>query len=134
MNDIIRRKFRAQEGQTLVEFALVVPLLLLIVFGIIQFGVAFNDYLSLTDGVRAGARKAAVSRHENDPVGVTKGAIRKAASDLDVSEDTLRIEVESSWRHGEDVVVKATYPFEISLLGKVVHSGRLESKTTERVE
>ena len=134
MNDMLRRKFRAQEGQTLVEFALVVPLLLLIVFGIIQFGVAFNDYLSLTDGVRAGARKAAVSRHEYDPVAATKGAVRKAASDLDVSEDTLRIEVQSSWRHGEDVVVKATYPFEISLLGNVVHSGRLESKTTERVE
>ena len=131
---MIRRKFKAQEGQTLVEFALVVPLLLLIVFGIIQFGVAFNDYLSLTDGVRAGARKAAVSRHENDPIEATKAAVRRSASDLDPSEDKLRIQVSSSWRHGEDVVVTASYPFEISLLGKVVHSGRLESKTTERVE
>ncbi len=46
----------------MVEFAMVLPILLVLVFGIIQFGIVFNHYLTLTDAVRAGARQAAVSR------------------------------------------------------------------------
>ena len=48
----------------MVEFALVVPILCVILFGVIQFGVLYNDYVTLTDATRVGARKAAVSRHE----------------------------------------------------------------------
>ena len=37
------------------EFALVLPLLALLLFGVIQFGVFFHQYVTLTDAVRAGA-------------------------------------------------------------------------------
>ena len=46
----------------MVEFAMVLPILLMLVFGIIQFGITFNHSLTLTDAVRVGARQAAVSR------------------------------------------------------------------------
>ena len=52
-----RRKMRQEQGQTMVEFALVMPVLLLVIFGIIQFGVLYNDYISLTDATRVGARR-----------------------------------------------------------------------------
>ena len=42
-------------GQAIVEFAIVLPLLLALVLGIVQFAIAFNNYLTLTDAVRAGA-------------------------------------------------------------------------------
>jgi hypothetical protein len=38
------------------------------------------------------------------------------------------------WVHGQDVVVTATYPYSINLLGFVIASGSLTSKTTERIE
>jgi hypothetical protein len=44
------------------------------------------------------------------------------------------VTVESDWGPGDDVVVRAAYPYEISLLGLVVQAGDLESETTERVE
>ena len=44
------------------EFALVFPILALLLFGVIQFGLVFNNYITMTDAIRAGARKAAVSR------------------------------------------------------------------------
>jgi Flp pilus assembly protein TadG len=40
-------------GQTMVEFALVLPILLVLLFGIIQFGITFKDYVTLTDAVRS---------------------------------------------------------------------------------
>ena len=51
-----------ERGQTMTEFALVLPVLALILFGIIQFGIVFNNYVTLTDAARAGARKAATGR------------------------------------------------------------------------
>lgn len=116
----------------MVEFALVLPLLALILFGVIQLGTALNDYLELTDAVRTGARTAAVSRHEDDPAATTIAKVRAAAGGLD--QVKLGVTVSSPWEHGTDVVVSATYPYEISLLGLVVRAGSLTSSTRERVE
>ncbi len=47
---------RRDEGVAAVEFALVVPILLLLVFGIIGFGTLFGQQLALNNGIRQGAR------------------------------------------------------------------------------
>jgi Flp pilus assembly protein TadG len=114
------------------EFALVLPLLALLLFGVIQFGIAFNNYISLTDAVRAGARKGAVARQLADPVGETIAQVRASGTDLKPAD--LQISVTSTWKAGDPVVVSASYPYSISLLGVVVKSGRMNSKTTDRVE
>ena len=119
----------------MVEFALCLPLIALVLFGVIQFGITFNNYITLTDAVRAGARKATVSR-DLGPVGATtavKQAVRDAATDLNQTQLTPDV-VAATWTHGSDVTVSATYPYSIDLLGVVVKSGTLKSSTTERVE
>jgi Flp pilus assembly protein TadG len=126
---------RNERGQTLVEFALVLPILSLLLLGVIQFGVAFNNYITLTDAVRAGARKGAVGRHLQDPEAAVRQTINTAASG-NLKPADLQITVNSSWAQGSDVTVTATYPYQIKLLGfgVTVTSGRLSSSTTERVE
>jgi Flp pilus assembly protein TadG len=115
-----------------VEFAIVVPLVLLLLLAIFQCGVVFNHYISLTDATRAGARQAAVGRSVADPTGATVSKVRASAVNLDQAQ--LGVTVQSSWAQGADVTVRATYPYAVSLLGLVVHTGTLESVTTERVE
>lgn len=116
----------------MVEFALVIPILCVVLFAVIQFGVLYNDYVTLTDATRVGARKAATSRHEANPVGVTVAKVQSSASGLDLAK--LSVSVTGTWAHGEDVTVAASYPYSVNLLGVVVASGDLESETTERVE
>ncbi len=116
----------------MVEFAIVLPLLVVLLFGIIQFGIVFNNYVALTDAVRAGAREGAVARQTADPGGATKTAVRTSAANLD--QTNLAVSVTSSWAPGSDVTVTASYPYSIKLLGWVVTAGNLTSKTTERVE
>ena len=116
------------------EFALVLPILSLLLFGVIQFGLVFNNYLTLTDAVRAGARKGAVGRHLSDPQGSATTAVRDAATDLRQSDLNVSVSANPGWTPGAEVTVSANYPYRISLLGLVLRSGRMNSTTKERVE
>jgi Flp pilus assembly protein TadG len=51
-----------ERGAAVVEFALALPILLLIAVGTAQFGLILNDYITMTDAVRTGARQFAISR------------------------------------------------------------------------
>ena len=114
------------------EFAIVLPVLMLVVFAIIQLGVLFTNYQALTDAVRAGARVGAVSRLAADPPGATVQKVKDAAADLNPAK--LTVTVNSGWHHGDDVTVTATYPYSLNLFGLVVKAGSLSSTTVERVE
>ncbi len=51
---------KARRGTTTVEFALVAPLLIFLLFGIIEFGIMVKDVVGLNQAAREGARVAAV--------------------------------------------------------------------------
>jgi Flp pilus assembly protein TadG len=127
-----RGQKHSDKGQAFVEFALVLPALLLIVLGIVQFGRMYNNYETITNATRAGARVAAVSRSSSNPVSATVQAVKNAAPNLDASQ--LNVTVSSTWQTGGTVTVTATYPYSVDLMGIVVKSGTLSSSTTERVE
>src|SRR5437870_9048012 len=113
------KRVHEQRGQTMVEFATVLPILCMLLFGAIQFGILFNSYVTLTDAVRAGARKAAVSRQitGTTPQQACIDQIKSSASDLDLSK--LQATCTSDWQPTSTVTVTATYPYSISLLGLV---------------
>ena len=114
------------------EFALVLPILALLLFAVIQFGILWNNYVTVTDAARAGARKGAVGRYVANPAASAEQAVRDSAQNLDQSK--LTVSVSSTWQPGDTVTVRASYPYQLSLLGVVVQSGQLTSTTTERVE
>jgi Flp pilus assembly protein TadG len=127
----------SQKGQAIVEFALVLPILMAILLGIIQFGIVFNNYITLTDATRAGARKAAVSRFLNDNGASAKQAVSDAAAGLDLSKlnPTISVTASPDWNSpGGTVTVSASYPYSLNILGWTVVSGNLNSTTRERLE
>jgi Flp pilus assembly protein TadG len=150
MTDHMRGRWNRERGQAVVELALVLPLFLMLLLGIVQFGTVFRDYVALTDATRVGARQASVSRSlqppsSREPTIVTK--IHNAGINLDSNKMTITVELrdpagtlktpnsaEASWVQSGDVTVRATYPFKISLFGQVFYTGTLQSRTTERIE
>jgi Flp pilus assembly protein TadG len=55
------RRHKSERGANLVEFALVAPFLILLLFGIIEFAWVFAQDLTVKHGAREGARLAAVT-------------------------------------------------------------------------
>ena len=55
-----RRRFHGDDGSIIAESALLVPFFVLLLFGMLEFGGAFRDYLTLSNGVTTGARQAAI--------------------------------------------------------------------------
>ena len=66
-------RLQREDGQAFVEFVIVLPLLVMLVLGICQFGLAFHNYLSITDATRVGARAAAVKRTAGACAAATHG-------------------------------------------------------------
>ncbi len=57
----------ADEGGSLVEFALVLPMMLMLMTGMFSFGICLNNYIILTNAVNAGARGMALARNQTTP-------------------------------------------------------------------
>lgn len=58
---------RRAGGQSLAEFALAAPVLVLILFGIIELGILLNVYIGLTNSAREAARAGAIFRYTGSP-------------------------------------------------------------------
>ena len=66
MKNIGINKIKDQKGSNIIEFAIILPILVVILFGIFQFGLAFNNYITVTHAAREGARLAAVDLENED--------------------------------------------------------------------
>jgi len=69
------RSLKREHGQDLIELALVLPLLLIIMMGVLDLGRAFNTYMVLTNGAREGARLGA--RNPYDVTAINEAALHE---------------------------------------------------------
>jgi Flp pilus assembly protein TadG len=70
----IIRPLRNSRGQALVEFALVIPIFLLLVLGMMDVGIVLNQYLVVTEAAREGVRSAALGSSDTISIAVAKSA------------------------------------------------------------
>lgn len=82
--------FRDQRGQAMVELALVLPILLILFMGVIEFGRIFNNYLVITNASREGARVAVLGKSDDeiiDRVNLTAASLDPASLEASVAPD-----------------------------------------------
>ena len=132
------RRHRGARGAAAVEFALVMPILFLVMFGILQYGLYFNDALSTRQGVREAARLGVVQSYSGD--GCTSGAdMTKLAcrtkKQIDVLTGTAYTKVSaSSWTKGAPLTVCALVKTETAGLAPMPNNGWILSKTQMSIE
>lgn len=101
-----------QRGQALVEFALVVPILCLLLFGIIEYGRILNAQMLITNASREGARRGAVG--DNDAAIQT--AVNSYLQGAGYKTGTLTTQISRSTVGGTDQInVSLQYPVPLVL-------------------
>ncbi len=71
---MIRTETRSEAGAAAVEFAVIMPLLFLLIFGIYEFGRMYNAKVSMTGAAREGARVMAIRNDSSCNAGPPSGA------------------------------------------------------------
>lgn len=109
------RADRQEGGATVIEFAVLLPVLVLLTFGIVEFGRGYNAKVSLTAAVREGVRVLALG--EDDPA-VIEQTTRDAAPSLDPAAITVTSSAVPC-SAGSQASVTASIPFtyDIPLFG-----------------
>ncbi len=128
---------KAGQGQALVEMALVLPILIMLIFGIVEFGRILNTHLVVTELSREGARKGAIG--ETDSNIVTTIQNNATASDLNVSDLTITIDPVSAGKRARGTSVKVEVTYQVDLIAPVIGTligdpYPVTSQTTMRVE
>ncbi|MCR5629260.1 TadE/TadG family type IV pilus assembly protein [Eubacterium sp.] len=80
IKSLFRKKGRNEEGQGTVEFALILPILLAIIFGIIDFGWLFFNMELVSNTARSSARHAIVSVHDYAETGADGKPVEDGAT------------------------------------------------------
>ena len=86
---MLKKKLRDERGASAVEFGLIVPILLILVLGIIEFGHAFQVQGTLSAAAREGARAMALRNDQSQAI----DAVQEAASALDPGVTAAQISI-----------------------------------------
>jgi Flp pilus assembly protein TadG len=102
-----------ERGSAVVEFALVMPLLLLVALALVQIAMIGRDRLVLEHAARAGAREAAVDPDD----AVVRSVVAEATAPLDPSD--VAVDIQRAGTFGDPVVVRVAYdaPVAVPLAG-----------------
>jgi Flp pilus assembly protein TadG len=107
-----RGRANSDRGAAAVEFALLLPLLVLIVFGVIDFGRAINAQITLTQAAREGARALALgqSTYQSRALSAALGLSGVTVTD---QPDSLGVTgcPAGAAQTGDDAVVHVSYTF-----------------------
>ena len=134
MTRTTHKRLSEERGQAMVEFAVVLPILVMLLLAIWQFGVVFYNYISITDAARVGARAAAVNR-TNNPCAAATSAIQNTVSPAQWSVVSSRITCTpgTPGAVGTPYTIKITYPFQINVF-VARPASTMTATATERLE
>ena len=119
-HDVLARPKRQERGAALVEAAIVIPLLLLLVLGVVEYGFIVNRGTLLNNAAREGAREAVFGSSESE----IEQRVRDASPNLD--QDALTVTVtckagdgtpcgpdyDSEWEPGGSAIVRVDYEYQ----------------------
>ncbi len=119
------RRLKSRRGQTLIEFAFVLPVILVFFFALVDFGIAIDRRIVLQHAVREGARYGAVHTDQMDikltVLDQAQGIIDVADVDTDVLVCYKDPDADGTFGEpGEPVQVSASYTWEFPIMKEML--------------
>ena len=132
-----RNLFKNQKGQAVVEFTLVLPILLLIICGIIEFGMLFHNQLMISSLSREGARYGVVYSSVDDHLDMVEDKIYSMIIDnTDKYSVDVRYSNPAAPRSGDIIVTIKYFATPLTPITGIFTDGEIElsSKTVMKLE
>jgi Flp pilus assembly protein TadG len=130
----VSRCLRSERGVATLELAVVLPVLLLLLFGIIQSGVYLFTVVDVRQATREGGRVISISRNEADGVQSAENKVAgSVGGEVDKSKLGYTFSSPAPWAPGTTVTMTVTYPASLSLMGINI-AGTITAKTVVNVE
>ena len=143
-----RRRAGNRSGQSLIEFSLVMPMLLITVTGMLAFGITMHNFLVLTNGVNSAVQMVAMSRGQTtDPCASAYTSMQSAAPDLVPANLSFTFVINgttytstsctagaANMVQGATAQLTVTYPCTLAVYGMVVPSCTLGARTAELIQ
>jgi Flp pilus assembly protein TadG len=128
----LSRLIKSERGQAIVETALIMPLLLMMLMGMVEMGRLSNAYLAVTHAARHGARYGAVGGSNSEII----DKVKYAAVPLNVDNLSVTISPETNRLTGNDLSITVAYPIEliIPVFSGLVNPVNVKSTVIMRVE
>ncbi|WP_291642870.1 TadE/TadG family type IV pilus assembly protein [Clostridium sp.] len=128
------KSLKNEKGQSLVEFSILLPILLLVLMGILEFGLMLNSYLTINNSAREGARLGIVAGSDSE----ISELITNISPTLDTENLIINITPsDGSRKSGETLTVEVVYDYQVTIpiisniLNDVVV---LKAQTSMRIE
>jgi Flp pilus assembly protein TadG len=109
-----------ERGQALAEFALVLPLLLLLIAGIIEFGRAWNIKQAVTDAAREGARYAVVADGAMT-LAVVEDKIKERLALASIDTAAATIGISGDFHSAGEMTVNVSAEYRMAFVGALMH-------------
>jgi hypothetical protein len=100
---------RIRKGQSLVEFALILPILLIVLMGLLDLGRLYFAYVAVTDAAGEGAAYAAI--YPEDNAGIVARAQDASGGLIEIDENLIEITPPPAIQSGAPIAVSVAYNF-----------------------
>ena len=137
-----------KRGQSLIEFSIAMPILLITVTGMLSFGIAMHNFLVLTNGVNTAVQLLAMSRGQTtDPCATAYTSMQSAAPSLTAASLSFTFVINGTTYtsrsctagaaqmvQGASAQLKVTYPCTMAVYSLPINSCLLAAQTAEIIQ
>jgi Flp pilus assembly protein TadG len=121
-----------QAGQELVEFAIILPLLLLLVFGAVDLGRLFHAYITISNAAREGARYGIIYPEDTASIlTITRREAQESGLDLNPAVSAVVVSFPQGFGQQLPIRVTVTYHFQLILAGVLTSQDLTLSRSAE---
>jgi hypothetical protein len=151
-----RGRARGERGAALVEMAIILPIFVVLIFGLLEFGITYNSYISLRQGTREAARQGAVGNFGSTTSCSLTGlsgspstdiqklmCLAKSQAGLKFSDTRVKVlagntdfSSAGTFIKGDSLIVCTEYPVDkvASFISPLLGGAVLKTKTSMRIE
>jgi Flp pilus assembly protein TadG len=131
----VRRRLVDERGVAVVEFAVIFPILLLVLVGTIQVGIFLYTLVDVRQATREGGRVLTTARNDSNGVQSVENKIAASVSgEVDRTKLRYTFSSQAPWAPGTTVTMTVTYPASLNVMGIDISGGPITGTAKVTVE